>query len=214
MKLNETAIRVAHELTSHAQRANVVVSVADCGTTLVDCGVEAVGGLAAGCRLAEVCLAGLGEVRLDSGPAHVWRGPWVTVSTDQPVAACMASQYAGWPLNHGQYFAMGSGPMRAARGREPLFDKIGYLEQSSRVVGVLETGMLPGAEVCRDIARQCQVETEQLLLLVAHGQSGGNGADRRPLAGNRVAQVAGIGLRSHAGGRGIWDSPLATCGWR
>ena len=171
MNLNEIAIRVAHELTHHAQRANVTVSVADGGATLVDCGVDAHGGLSTGCRLAEICMAGLADVRLGSGPEQVWRGPWVTVSTDQPIAACMASQYAGWPLNYGKYFAMGSGPMRAARGREPLYDKIGYREQPSRVVGVLESSKLPGDDVCRDMARQCHVEPEQLLLFVARTAS-------------------------------------------
>ena len=44
------------------------------------------------------------------------------VRTDEPVAACMASQYAGWQVAVGKFFAMGSGPMRAAWGREKLFD--------------------------------------------------------------------------------------------
>lgn len=66
---------------------------------------------------------------------------------------------------------MGSGPMRAARGREPLFAKIGLEEQSTRVVGVLESGVLPSGTVCRDIARQCRVEPEHVTLLVARTAS-------------------------------------------
>ncbi len=171
MQLNETALRVAHELMNRAQQANVAVSLAACGATLVDCGVTAPGGLVTGCRLAEICLAGLGQVALAQGPPDVWRGPWISVVTDQPIAACMASQYAGWPLSYGKYFGMGSGPMRAARGREPLFEKIGFQEQPSRVVGVVESAKLPADDVCRDIARQCHVEPEQLLLLVARTAS-------------------------------------------
>jgi methenyltetrahydromethanopterin cyclohydrolase len=106
-------------------------------------------------------------VHFGPGDTSVWRGPWVTVTTDRPLAACLASQYAGWPLSYEDYFAMGSGPMRAARGREPLFDKIGCQEDASRVVGVLESARLPGDVVCRDIARQCRVEAEQVTLLVA-----------------------------------------------
>ena len=41
----------------------------------------------------------------------------------------MASQYAGWPISVGKYFAMGSGPMRAARGGEDLYDHIEGREQ-------------------------------------------------------------------------------------
>ncbi len=167
MKLNETANRVAQELIARADRVNISVEIADCGTCLVDCGVTVTGGLEAGRSLAKICMAGLADVRLDSGHSDLWCGPWVAVATDQPLAACMASQYAGWPLSYGNYFAMASGPMRAARGREPLFEKIGGTEQASRVVGVLESGGIPPNEVCRDVARQCHVEPDQVTLLIA-----------------------------------------------
>ncbi len=68
-------------------------------------------------------------------------------------------------------FRDGIGSDGAARGREPLFEKIGWLEQSSRVVGVLESSKVPGDEVCRDVARQCHVEPEQVMLLVARTAS-------------------------------------------
>ena len=47
------------------------------------------------------------------------------VSTDHPVRACLASQYAGWMIQEEKYFAMGSGPMRAAYGHVALVDRIG-----------------------------------------------------------------------------------------
>ena len=73
-----------------------------------------------------------------------WLGLPALASTDWPVAACMASQYAGWQLSVGKFFAMGSGPMRAAAGREAIFDKIGQREEAQCVVGALETRKLPG----------------------------------------------------------------------
>lgn len=171
VKLNENGIRVAQELINGAERYGCGVSVLEGGPTLIDCGIDATGSLTAGCKLAEICLAGYGAVQLTAGDSGVWRGPWVTTTTDHPVAACMASQYAGWPVNDEDYFAMGSGPMRAARGREPVFEKIGFLEQPSRVVGVLECGKLPPAAVCADIARQCRVEPEHITLLLARTAS-------------------------------------------
>ena len=133
--------------------------------------MEVVGGLEAGRWLAEVCLAGLGHVDLTTGDRRIWSGPWIGVSTDHPIAACMASQYAGWPVNCGDYFAMASGPMRAARGREPLFETIGHVEPAERVVGVLETACLPTADVLDHIARQCRVEPNKVTLLVARTAS-------------------------------------------
>ena len=171
MKLNERAIRVAHELAGQGKHAHVATSVLDCGTSLIDCGIAAAGGIEAGCKLAEICMGGLGAVRLETGDSSVWRGPWVTATTDHARVACMASQYAGWPISYEDYFAMGSGPMRAARGREPLFAKIGYAEQPSRVVGVLETAKVPTVEICRDMAQQCSVEPQHMTLLLARTAS-------------------------------------------
>jgi methenyltetrahydromethanopterin cyclohydrolase len=171
VKLNELGLRAAHDLASHAELLNVAHTVSDCGTQLIDCGVKAAGGLGAGRAMAQVCLAGLGSVEVGPGQMDLWRGPWINVTTDQPLWACMASQYAGWPLNYEAYFAMGSGPMRVARGREPLLEKIGIDEQPARVVGVLESAELPPDDVCRDIARQCCVEPENVTLLVARTSS-------------------------------------------
>src|SRR5438445_3997914 len=112
------------------------------GTRVLDCGIKAPGGLQAGLGLARVCLAGLGDVALASGEVGGIPTVQVTVATDQPVTACMASQYAGWQISIGKFFAMGSGPMRAAYGREELFDKIPGREQSPVAVGVLETSKL------------------------------------------------------------------------
>ena len=141
------------------------------GVCVIDCGVRAPGGLAAGVALAEICMAGLGTVSLASGHAGLWPGPAVQVSTDQPVAACMAAQYAGWQITGGKYFAMGSGPMRAACGREAIFDVIGHREQASCAVGVLESSQLPPAEVCSRLALDCRVAPSALTLLVARTAS-------------------------------------------
>ncbi|MEX2026843.1 MAG: methenyltetrahydromethanopterin cyclohydrolase, partial [Pirellulaceae bacterium] len=67
--------------------------------------------------------------------------------------------------------AMGSGPMRAAYGKEKLFDDIGFRERPSRAVGVLETSKLPPEEVCRKIAADCGVEPKSLTLVSARTAS-------------------------------------------
>ncbi len=172
--LNHRAAALCDEISGSLDALQVAQSVADCGTTLFDFGVRVPGSIEAGLLLARVCLADGASVSLaGSAPAlGDWAptlGDWprVAVSTDQPVAACMASQYAGWEVQGENYFAMGSGPMRAASGREALFDAIGYREQADRCVGVLESAKLPTDGVCRDLAAKCGVEPRQLILLVA-----------------------------------------------
>jgi methenyltetrahydromethanopterin cyclohydrolase len=83
------------------------------------------------------------------------------------VQACLGSQYAGWAIAHEKYFAMGSGPMRAVRGREPIYDVIGFRESESSVVGVLETRKPPSPEVMALVARECRVSPASVTLLAA-----------------------------------------------
>src|SRR6185503_17570007 len=95
------------------------------GGRFLDCGIEARGGLLAGLDLARVCLADLAEVALLPGEVGGRPCPVVQVVTDHPVRACLASQYAGWAISEGKFFAMGSGPMRACAGKEAIFEKLG-----------------------------------------------------------------------------------------
>ena len=135
--------------------------------TVIDLGVSARGSLAGGELLSHVCMAGCGQVSIVPGSAFRPDWPTVQVKTDQPVAACLQSQYAGWKISVGDYFAMGSGPMRAAAASEELFEKLPVDESADRVIGVLETGQLPGADVAAYIADRCGVETSGVTLLVA-----------------------------------------------
>ena len=167
MNLNQNAAELCRQMVLDAERLRVKVSQPEDSARLIDCGVNVPGGLEAGRRLAEICLARLARVDLVPADASLWAGPAVMVTTDHPFPACMASQYAGWQVSGEGFFAIGSGPMRAAAGREDLFDRIGHRESSEVAVGALECGKLPPAEVCRDLAEKCGVAPERLTLLVA-----------------------------------------------
>jgi methenyltetrahydromethanopterin cyclohydrolase len=121
--------------------------------------------------MACVCLADLARVQIVPGEIGGVFAPYVQVMTDFPVLACMASQYAGWQISVAKYFAMGSGPMRAAYGKEELFDKIGCREQSPVAVGVLETKKLPTDEVVRFLCDKLGIVPDRLTLLTAPASS-------------------------------------------
>lgn len=170
--LNERAWTLCDRLVADAERLNVSVSTLECGTRIIDCGVKAAGGDGAGLLLAEICMAGLGSATLGVADPAAWNGEGVrTECSTDPIAACMASQYAGWALNGEKFFAMGSGPMRAAACREELFHDIGRCEKAGRCVGVLETSKYPPESVCIEIAQKCNIEPSQLTLLVARTAS-------------------------------------------
>jgi methenyltetrahydromethanopterin cyclohydrolase len=132
-----------------------------------DFGIRQRGGFEAGLTLARACLADLGAVSLVAGEVAGRPCPMVQVVTDHPLAACLGSQYAGWALAEGKFFAMASGPMRAAYGHEPIFARYGLKETPVRVVGVLETRQSPTDAVVRKVAEACGVAPSAVTLLVA-----------------------------------------------
>lgn len=162
--LNADAMRYFQSQIDAAASSNISVSRTPSGATVVDAGVDARGGLGAGLLLAHLCLSGRGNVAIT---ADVSGAPCVTVRTDDPVSACLHSQYAGWRLSVDSYFAMGSGPMRALAGREELFEKLPVQEAADVAVGVLESSELPGEAVAATVAEQCGIPPGNLTLLVA-----------------------------------------------
>ncbi len=165
--LNERARSIADYMIASSASLRINNITGPGGARVLDCGIEAKGGLQAGLFLARACLAKLAEVNLVAGDVGGVACPHVQVMTEEPVLACMASQYAGWQITQGDFFAMGSGPMRALYGKEELFNDIPGREQSSVAVGVLETATLPGEEVIHYLAEQLGIEPGQITLLVA-----------------------------------------------
>jgi len=167
MELNRRAAKLVDRLVEQSDGFRIHATQLPAGTMIVDCGINSPGGLEAGLQLARICLSGLAQVSLVSSNIAGWNGPCVQVHTDHPQMACMASQYAGWQITGDNYFAMGSGPMRASAGKESLFKDINYHETTNVAVGVLESRELPPEEVCAQISKECQLETSGLKLLVA-----------------------------------------------
>jgi methenyltetrahydromethanopterin cyclohydrolase len=167
LSLNDRAQELADRLTAEADALRLNVTTLPGGTRLIDCGSEVPGGLEAGRRFAEICMAGLGTVSFGS---LVLEGRWLpglTVVTDRPALACLASQYAGWRLERDEYFAMASGPGRALIRAEDLYDDLDVDERAQSAVLCLETRDAPPKEVCDYVAERAGVTAAQLTLVFA-----------------------------------------------
>jgi methenyltetrahydromethanopterin cyclohydrolase len=167
--LNARAARIADRMAADAEALGVRVSTLGGGARFVDCGIEAAGGYEAGRLLAEACLGGLGTVTLGGFEHEGLALPGVSVRTDHPAIACLASQYAGWAVKPEGYFAMGSGPLRAiARVEEKLYAHLAYAEPADGPgVLVLETRDVPGPAVVAWLAARSGVPAERLTILAA-----------------------------------------------
>ena len=170
MTLNERAMRLADYLAANTATLRIAVHTVG-EARIIDCGVKAVGGLQAGLGLARVCLAGLADVSLVPGEVAGVACPQIVVSSDAPLAACIASQYAGWRIGVGKFFAMGSGPMRAAYGKEDFFRDIVESEKPPAAVGVLESRKLPDEAVVDFVRTHLNLPAAKITLCVAPAAS-------------------------------------------
>ena len=168
-----------------------------------------------GARFAEICMAGLGTVAY---APLVLDGRWLpglTVTTDRPAVACLASQYAGWRLDREGYFAMGSGPGRALIRAEDLYDDLGWDEHANAAVLCLETREAPPAEVADFVARARR--RGRLGADPADGADGERGrrrADRGAGRRDGAAQAPRARLRRAASRRRLRQLPAAAGGGR
>ncbi|MBX6323668.1 MAG: methenyltetrahydromethanopterin cyclohydrolase [Rhodospirillaceae bacterium] len=152
------ALRVAAETTRH-------------GATILDAGIDCAGGVEAGLRIAEICMAGLGRVTLAAGGA-LGRWPWtLNVHTSDPVLACLGSQLAGWQLSGDGYHALGSGPGRALAAKEPLFAELDLNEEADSACLVLEVDRRPPDALIEKVARDCRIDPAKLVLILTPTRS-------------------------------------------
>jgi methenyltetrahydromethanopterin cyclohydrolase len=175
LSVNRRAADLVGALVADAASLKLGVARGPLGEQLIDAGSHFAGSIAAGLRIAEICMGGLGQVALTPAAA-IPNWPWaVATRSSHPVIACLASQYAGWNLSHkadgGSFFALGSGPARALARREPLFEKLGYCDHAESGTLVLESARAPPPPVVEKIARDCAISPQQLTIIFAPTQS-------------------------------------------
>ena len=91
----------------------------------------------------------------------------VQVMTDHPVQACLASQYAGWAISEGKYFAMGSGPMRAVRGESRSSTRSAFARRRTPSWACSRPASRLSPSVVAAIAAECKVLPSSVTLLAA-----------------------------------------------
>jgi len=175
VSVNARAAALVEKIKADAAALRIRIARGELGETLIDAGSAVRGSIAAGLRMAEICMGGLGTVDLVPGAATP-RWPWtVFVRSSDPVTACLASQYAGWRLSHGEgkdaFFALASGPARALARKEPIFADLAYRDSAATATLVLESRLPPPAAVVEKVAGDCGIAPERLTFLYAPTQS-------------------------------------------
>ncbi|MFW9843138.1 MAG: methenyltetrahydromethanopterin cyclohydrolase [Candidatus Thorarchaeota archaeon] len=165
--MNRRALEFVNMIMNEKDNLDCKVSESKNGTIIIDAGIECMGSAELGRLIGETCLGGLGSVKLSTMYIGDLELPAVVVGTDYPKIATLASQYAGWTIKVGKYFAMGSGPARAlAKVEKKLYDELDYRDKSKKGVIILESRVSPSDDVTEYIAEKCGISTSNLYCIV------------------------------------------------
>jgi methenyltetrahydromethanopterin cyclohydrolase len=164
--VNEGSNLLVAQLIKNAADLKLGVSKHESGCTIIDAGIKHAGCAEAGRLIAEICMGGLGTVSLQADDRFVGFSEAIFVTSNQPVLACLASQYAGWALSHEKFFSLGSGPARALAQREDLFKELAYTDSAESTCIVLETDKIPPLEVIEKIVRDTKISAERLTIIL------------------------------------------------
>ncbi len=167
LSVNKLAWKLLVDLCENANSYGVKVEKTSSGTTIVDAGVNAEGGFQAGKIITEICMGGCAKVEITCREYGGLALPSIFVYSDHPVVATLGSQYAGWQISEGDYFAIGSGPARAlALKPKEIYNKIGYEDDFDKAIIVLETDKFPPEKLLERFVKDCHVKHENLAIIV------------------------------------------------
>ncbi|MEM2675965.1 MAG: methenyltetrahydromethanopterin cyclohydrolase [Candidatus Bathyarchaeia archaeon] len=167
LSVNCLAWKLLEKLCGNPEFYGVRVERAQCGAMVVDAGMKARGGFQAGKIITEICMGGCGKAKIGFWQYGEFELPTIFVYTDHPAIATLGSQFAGWNIKEGDYFAIGSGPARAlALKPKEIYEKIGYRDDFDKAIVVLETDKIPPENLMKRLAEECHVQCKNLALIL------------------------------------------------
>lgn len=167
LSVNRKAYELVQKLCAASDEYCVSVKKTRSGATLIDAGIRVKGGFNAGRMVTEICMGGLGEARMFPKRYGDVELSSIFVHTDHPALATFGSQFAGWQIKKGDFFAIGSGPARAlALKPREIFDRIGYADEADVAVMVLETSKEPSEGLIEEFASECKVSPSRLYVVL------------------------------------------------
>ena len=168
ISVNRVADALVQKLCNEAEGFGVAVSKTESGATLIDAGIEANGGFAAGKIITEICMGGCGNADVLMKQYDDLDLPTIFIHTDHPAIATLGSQFAGWQIKSNNFFALGSGPARAlALKPKEIYEKIHYQDRASNGTILLETSKKPPEELIKKLASECKITPNRLVIILA-----------------------------------------------
>jgi methenyltetrahydromethanopterin cyclohydrolase len=167
LSVNRLAWKLLEKLRENSEFFGVKVEKEDSGIVVVDAGIKVRGGFQAGKIVTEICMGGCGKAEITCRQYGKLELPSIFVYTDHPIVATLGSQYAGWQIKEGDYFAIGSGPARAlALKPKEIYEEIGYEDDFDKAIVILETDKYPHEKLLNRFVTDCHVQPEDLAVIL------------------------------------------------
>ena len=170
ISVNEKSQLLVKDLIDNHNYYRVNIEKGHNGCTIIDAGINSLGNMEAGRVISEICLGGLGRVHILNTMQNAEWPLTVHVNTNDPVIACLGSQYAGWSLSSkedgSKFNALGSGPARSLALKEPLFKDIKYSDKASSTCLVMEVDSFPPNDVIEKISNDTKVDAKNLTIII------------------------------------------------
>ena len=167
LDVNSNSLEIVNEMIKNSRKLGLAVTRLANGTTVVDAGIKAHGGLRAGLLVAKASLGGLAEVTLSAvSYSNDTVLPRVNVVADFPAISLLVCQQPFPTIEVGSYTAIVSGPGKVLVGKPEEYFKItGYSEKSKVAVFVMQGKDLPDEKVSDHLAEECRIKTRDLFLI-------------------------------------------------
>jgi methenyltetrahydromethanopterin cyclohydrolase len=200
LSVNRLAWKLVEALLDNQDFYGVKASKTSSGATVVDAGVNVLGGFQAGRIITEICMGGCGKAHVGFRKYGDLELPSITVCTDHPAIAALGSQFAGWRIKDGDSVVIGSGPARAlALKPKEIYQELEYRDSSDKAVLVLETDKHPSDALIERVVNACQISPENLVVIFAPTASvAGSTQVTGRIVETGIHKLRTLGLSPHA----------------
>ncbi len=170
--VNQEAVRIVKEqIIPRAEMLNCKVHTLENGATVIDMGVNVPGGYQAGKLFVEATIGGMGVVQFGEFKLGDIELPSIDVYIDRPQEATLVSQFSGWKMDtidpETNIVSIGSGPARAIAKNDIFSSYWDYTDIHHEAVFGAQTTVLPDEAVAEQIAKECNLPTENIYILAA-----------------------------------------------
>lgn len=167
ISINQISFNIVKTLIKNSDKLQLEIKKGALDCTIIDAGINTPGSVEAGLLISEVCLGGLGRVSIS--PSSFFDNSTImqiSIHSAHPVLACLGSQYAGWSLSSGNFFSLGSGPVRSIAQKEEIFGVLKYTDSYEETVTILEVDKEPPTEIVQKVSEDCKIKSKNLVFIL------------------------------------------------